>query len=151
MIGSKRTYESAHSEVFSNFSSKRDFYDYMKNHLQVSVFFLYITSLQYYMPPYEMLTRDTIKAILAEDKKLLKLNEVRFIQAPKFDEISVKNLYDKFIKLDKMDKYFPDKYAKGRQCDREYMFNVANTLHSEVVKEVIEYALAQRYVIKEEE
>ena len=79
--------------------------------------------------PYEMLTKGTMKSIFANEKKLLKLHDVKFIQAPKYDEISVKNLYDKFIKLDGMAKYFPDNYAKGRQCDREYMFNVANTLH----------------------
>ena len=40
-----------------------------------------------------------------------------------------------------MDKYFPDTYAKGRVCDREYMFNVANTLHGGVVQELISHAL----------
>jgi len=31
------------------------------------------------------------------------------------------------------------------------MFNVANTLHPKQVKEIIDYALSQRYNIKEEE
>ena len=52
---------------------------------------------------------------------------VKYIDVPHYDELSVKNLYDKFLQLDGMHQYFPDKYAKGRQCDREYMFNVANT------------------------
>ena len=40
--------------------------------------------------------------------------------------------------------YFPDKYPKGRQCDREYMFNVANTLYEEVTTELIHHAHLQR-------
>ena len=61
-----------------------------------------------------MLTKDTIKLIFAGKKKLLKLKDVKFIQAPKYDEISVKNLYNKLIVLENMRQYFPDKYAKGR-------------------------------------
>ena len=63
------------------------------------------------------------------------------IYVPKFDELSVKNLYDKLLSLDNMDKYFPDKYSKDKLCDREYMFNVANTLHPGVVQELISHAL----------
>ena len=67
------------------------------------------------------------------------------IEVPKYDELSVKNLYDKLLSLDNMEKYFPDSYSKGKSCDREYMFNVANTLHPQVVQELIKHALNQRY------
>ena len=56
------------------------------------------------------------------------------ISAPKYDEISVKNLYPIFIKLPNMVDYFPDQYSKGRQCDHSYMFNITNTLHPDIVK-----------------
>ena len=73
-------------------------------------------------------------------KKLLKLNEVKFVHVIKYDELSVKNLYDKFMTLEGFPDYFPDKYPKGRVIDREYMFNIANTLHEDIVKEIIQYA-----------
>ena len=47
--------------------------------------------------PYEMCTHALIKDVFAGSKKLLKLKDVKFIQAPKYDEISVKNLYSKLI------------------------------------------------------
>ena len=72
------------------------------------------------------------------------------IQAPKYDEISVKNLYPIFIKLPNMVDYFPDQYSKGRQCDHSYMFNVTNTLHPEIVKETIEHAQSKRYNINKD-
>ena len=81
------------------------------------------------MPSYEMFTKDFAKEVYSGRKMLLKLQDVRFVTIIKYDELSVKNLYAKFLLLDGMPNYFPNTYPKGRQCDREYMFNVANTLH----------------------
>ena len=60
----------------------------------------------------------------------------------KYDELAVKHLYKDLIALPAMAEYFPNRYPKGRQCDRDYMFNVANTLHEEVVTVLIRHALA---------
>ena len=32
-----------------------------------------------------------------------------------------------------MNMYFPDMYAKGRGCYRDYMFNIANTMYPDEV------------------
>ena len=92
-----------------------------------------------------MFTKDYAKDIFADKKELIKKKNVMYIDVPKFDELSVKGLYDKLLSLPGMVEYFPDKYLKGRQCDRDYLFNVANTLHSGVVQEMIDHALKQRY------
>ncbi len=52
--------------------------------------------------------------LFAGDKKLMKLKDVNFVSAPKYDEISVKNLDPKLIEYEGMKAYFPDKYNKGR-------------------------------------
>ena len=91
-----------------------------------------------------MFTKDFAKEVFAGRKRLLKMREVKFINVTKFEELSVKGLYDKFIGLEGMKFYFPDKYPKGRQCDREYMFNVANTLYEEITTELIHHAHLQR-------
>lgn len=77
----------------------------------------------------------------------MKLSEVKFISVPKYDELSVKALYTKLTGLPGMAQFFPDSYAKGRQCDREYLFNIAQTLHSDVMSELIDYAHAHRHSI----
>ena len=41
-------------------------------------------------------------------------------------------------------KYLPDKYPKGRQPDRDYLFNVLNTLRPNYVKMIIANAFEQR-------
>ena len=97
-----------------------------------------------------MFTKDFAKAVFSGQKKLLKLREVKFVQVTKYDELSVKNLYDNFMTLEGMNLYFPDKYPKGRQCDREYMFNVANTLYEEITTELIQHALLQRNATESE-
>ena len=61
-----------------------------------------------------MFTKDYAKEIFAENKQLIKKKDVLFIDVPKYDELSVKGLYEKFISLPLMSKYFPSSYPKGR-------------------------------------
>ena len=103
------------------------------------------------MMPYDMCTKDVLRDIFAGNKHVLKLVDVNFIQVVKYDELSVKHLYDKLIKLPSMSSFFPDKYPKGKVCDREYLFNIANTLHPAVMKELVDYALSQRHNIAGQE
>ena len=91
-----------------------------------------------------MFTKDFAKEVFAGRKRLLKMREGKFINVTRYEELSVKRLYDNFLSLDGMSFYFPDKYPKGRQCDREYMFNIANTLYEQITTELIHHALLQR-------
>lgn len=97
-----------------------------------------------------MVTKDFLKAVLKEDKDLLRMNKVAFVNPPAYDETGVKALYEKVLQQPGMAKYFPDKYPKGRQCDRAYMYNVWATIHPEQVSQVIAYANSQRYSITAE-
>lgn len=69
------------------------------------------------------------------------------VKVTKYDELSVKKLYSKFLTLPQFHEYMPRKYAKGRQCDRDYMFNVANTLHQDVITELVNHALKVRHSV----
>ena len=99
------------------------------------------------MPPYAMVTKDHLKHVLAGRKMLLKMSEVSFCNPPTYDELSVKGLYDKVVKQPGMALLFPNRYPKGRQCERAYMFNCWNTKHPHQVTAVIEHANKQRYAI----
>ena len=94
-----------------------------------------------------MFSKDFLKLVFQGKKKLLKLKDVKFVEVVRYDELSVRGLYGDLLSLDGMGFYFPDAYPKGRQCDREYMFNVANSLHEEIVKQLIEHALKVRHHI----
>ena len=64
-----------------------------------------------------------------------------------YDELAVK----KFWPMMKTDatfmKYFPDKLPKGRLPDRDYFWNVFNTLNEEYVSELVRSANEQRNTV----
>ena len=95
-----------------------------------------------------MVTKEHLKAVLSGQKSFLKMSEVRFVNPPTYDEISVVRLYKSVAEQPGLKKYFPDAYPKGRQCCRAYMFNVWNSIYPEDVKKVIEHANAQRYSVE---
>ena len=94
------------------------------------------------MLPYKMVTKDFLKDVLQGKKKLMKMKDVQFINAPLFDEISVKHLYKDVSQQPLIKDFFPDEFPKGCQCDRAYFYNVWNTEYPEQVKETIEHANA---------
>ena len=46
------------------------------------------------MPPYSMVTTPFLKQVLKGEKKFLKAADVRICNPPKYDEVSVVQLYD---------------------------------------------------------
>ena len=83
--------------------------------------------MQLYVPPEYMINKDFLKEVFAEEKALLELKEVRWINVPLFDELSVINIWPMTKEDKQMMKYFPNKLPKGRVPDREYFFNILNT------------------------
>ena len=81
------------------------------------------------MPPYTMITKDQLKDVLTGRKRFLKMREVSFCNVPAYDEIGVKALYDKVVKMPGMAELMPDKFPKGKSCNLEYMYNCWNTVH----------------------
>ena len=98
-----------------------------------------------------MVTHGFLKQILTGEKKLLKASEARVCNPPKYDEISVTNLYAVCILLEGMAEYFPDSYPKGRSCSREYFFTVLATLHPEYLKDLILKSKRDRFAVNDEQ
>ena len=83
--------------------------------------------MQLYLPPEYMMNKDFLKEVLAEDKALLRLEQVSRINVPLYDELSVGNIWPMMKNDEKFMLYFPTKMAKGRVPEREYFFNILNT------------------------
>ena len=64
--------------------------------------------------PYDQINKDFLRDVLKGKKKLLKMKEVNFCNVPSYDEIGVKALYEKVVKLPGMAQYFPDKMPVGK-------------------------------------
>jgi len=125
-------------ELLSRFRSKEDFISYMQNQLQL------------YVPPEKMLNRDFMKQLLAEEKKLLELRQVVHVSVPRFDELSVKKFWPLLQRDPVFMLYMPDPVPEGRLPEREYFWNVLNTLQTEYVGRLIEHANAQRMTVQED-
>ena len=74
----------------------------------------------------------------------MKKADIRYIQVPKYDELSVKNIYPMFAKDAQFMSYFPDSYPKGKGPPRDYFFNILNTLHPDYLQQVMSHASKQR-------
>ena len=76
------------------------------------------------------------------------MSEVKFCNPPAYDEISVKALYSKVVSFQEVRLYFLDKYPKGKQCCRAYMYNVWNTIRPDDVDQVFKHANSVRYSLQ---
>ena len=106
---------------------------------------MFITcSVQLYLPPEYMMNKDFLKEVLAEDKALLRLDQVSRVNEPLYDELSVANIWPMMNIDEKFMLYFPTKMAKNRVPGREYMFNILNTIHPNYLQALIKHANDQR-------
>ena len=75
-----------------------------------------------YVPPEYMINKDFLREVFTEDKDLLPLKKVKWINVPLFDELSVINIWPMTKEDKQIMSYFPNKLPKGRVPDREYFF-----------------------------
>ena len=99
---------------------------------------------QFYVPKQTMYNKDFLQAVLNENKKLLKLKNVKFINVPVYDELSVKKFWPMMQNDAEFMNHFPDRLPVGRIPDRDYFWNVMNTLNEEYVTELISHAIKVR-------
>ena len=97
-------------------------------------------SLQRYVPPVTQINRDFIKGVLAGEKKLMPLKDVKWVTVPKFEELSVENVMTVMQGNEEFMAYFPDRLPKGRNPGREYTWNILNTLNELYVQRLIDHA-----------
>jgi hypothetical protein len=69
---------------------------------------------------------------------------------PKYDELSVKKFWPLMQKDAIFMQYMPDPTPDGRMPEREYFWNVLNTLRTEYVRQLIEHANAQRMTLQQD-
>lgn len=99
-----------------------------------------LNKVQLYVPPESMINKDFLKQILIEEKKLLSLEDLKQINIPKYDELSVKNLLPKLKEDKAFMLYLPDKLPHNRLPDRAYFFNILNSVHPEYTQQLVKHA-----------
>ena len=88
---------------------------------------------------------------MSGEKNWLKAKDVCHANPPRYDEISVANLYEYAMSLPRMSQYFPDSYPKGRACNREYFFSILATVHPAYFEKLIRDCKNSRFTVNDEE
>jgi len=79
---------------------------------------------QYYLPPKSIMSWHYISQVLAQEKRLLKLEDVGHqLEVPKIKGNAVNDMYEKVKGEEGLHYYFPD-FADSQNVARDYFFNV---------------------------
>ena len=127
-------------DLIGRFRSKSDIYEYLSQHSKFSMHLSLIYSGQYYMPPKKKITKDFLKEVFAGRKHLIPRAQVRPIEVPKYDELSVVSLISDVMKERELAKFIPEQRTKADLPDREYFFNIVNTSDPEYLSVLIKHA-----------
>jgi hypothetical protein len=100
------------------------------------------------MPPKAKVTKDFLKLVFADKKALIPMTQLRPVTVPKYDELSVKNLIADIMTIPELAKFFPAQNYPGCLPEREYFFNVLNTIDPHYVQALITHAQTKRFADK---
>lgn len=75
-----------------------------------------------------MINKDFLKRVLREEKHLMPLTDVKYVNVPRYDELSVRKFWPIFQSDESFMKFMPEKDYKSILPDREYFWNIANTV-----------------------
>jgi hypothetical protein len=78
--------------------------------------------------------------VLTEEKSLLHLSQVKTVNVPLYDEVSVLRLWPMMQSDAAFMMHFPNKMCKGRAPDRVYFFNILNTYQTNYLQQLIKHA-----------
>ena len=92
------------------------------------------------MPKIEDCTHDFYKAILLNEKYLLQTSQIKFINVPRYDELSVSKMLPMIIDQNEVMRFLPNNINKQRNIDRVWFMNVINTVIPNWLPNLISYA-----------
>ena len=92
------------------------------------------------MAPRKKVTKDFLKEVFAGRKHLVPRAQLRPIEVPKYDELSIISLIGDIMKEKELAKFFPEQGTKADLHDREYFFNVVKTSDPDYLASLIKHA-----------
>jgi len=101
------------------------------------------------MPRLKKITKDFLKEVFAGRKHLIPRAQLRPIEVPRYDELSVVHLIKDIMGQPDLAKFFPEQKTPADLPDREYFFNVINTADHAYLDAVIKHAQQLRFTGKQ--
>ena len=68
------------------------------------------------------MTKDWLRAVFQEQKRLLKKHQVNYVHVPKYDELSVKRMWGDLQKDEKFNLFFPEAFPQDKGPNSAYFF-----------------------------
>jgi len=100
------------------------------------------------LPPKKKVTKDFLKEVFFRRKHLIPRAQLRPIEVPKYDELSVVNLIADIMKEKELAKFFPEQRTKADLPDRQFFFNVVNTSDPDYLAALLKHAHDLRFGAK---
>ena len=79
-------------ELSSRFRSKKDFYIYLSDNCKSIKYSHSHVIVQYYLPPIGNVTKDFLRDVFRDEKKLMKMADVKTVNVPLYQEINVQDV-----------------------------------------------------------
>ena len=92
------------------------------------------------MPGETQVKKDFLKAIFTDKKKLFKKKEVDYVSVPQWDELGVLKLWKNLKDDVAFNVYFQDRYNEQKSPNRDYFFNILNTVYPDYLKNIVDHA-----------
>ena len=89
------------------------------------------------MDKYEHVNREFIQKLFKNEKIALRMDDVRRINLPLWNEFSVPNLIKIFKDDSTVGQYLPDQWFEGKKPSREFLINIINTVHPGYLDELL--------------
>jgi hypothetical protein len=92
------------------------------------------------MPSRKKVTKDFLKLVFAGKKDLIPQAQIRPINVPRYDELSTKGLINEVMGNKELARFFPEQKTISDLPDRDYFFNIINTVEPAYLQSLIQHA-----------
>ena len=97
------------------------------------------------MPPVRKVNKDFLKQVFAGKKQLIHRNQLRPTEVLHYDELSVDALIKDVMTIPDLGKFFPEQKTPANRPDREFFFNIINTVDPDYLSALIRHAQGLRF------
>jgi hypothetical protein len=97
------------------------------------------------MPPVRKVNKDFLKQVFAGKKQLIPRIQLRPIEVPHYDELSVDALIKDVMTIPDLGKFFLEQKTPANRPDREFFFNIINTVDPDYLSALIRHAQGLRF------
>ena len=100
------------------------------------------------LPTYKKCPMPFLRQVFTKRKKLIKAHDVRLINIPRYEEISVRKLWRQVMEYAELAIYFPDFENTDTLVDRTYFFTILGSVAYDFLEKIKNEAIEYRHTIK---